>query len=32
MDIFEEIGIPREYLNKIKDDRFFAFVHKSWLK
>lgn len=32
MDMFQEIGIPQEYVRKIEDDRFFAIVHKSWLK
>lgn len=32
MDFFEEIGIPRKYLKKIEDDKFFGLVHKSWLK
>lgn len=32
MDLFVEIGIPKEYLKKIEDDKFFALVHKSWLK
>nr|CAH7753697.1 unnamed protein product [Callosobruchus chinensis] len=32
-NIFEELGIPNKYLKKtVKDDRYAALVHKSWLK
>ncbi|CAH1968945.1 unnamed protein product [Acanthoscelides obtectus] len=32
-NIFEELGIPKKYLKRtVKDDRYAALVHKSWLK
>lgn len=32
MDIFQHIGIPKECLRQIENDRFIAIIQKAWLK